>query len=232
MRAAPSLVLAGATGALGQEVLRQLAGSGRFGRVKVLARQPVRSGMARLEVAHQAGDDPETWPPLQADVAAVMFEPPRLFYQREQALWVPSPSQLPALAQWLRRSGVHTLVVVVPHEQGALPQALQAGLANLCEHSISALPFERVVWVRQAQKPKTGESSSGVFHALGRLVLSVFGHMLPESARPLRTTHVAQAVALALQHAPQGVHVLSHDTLRRSLTPGLAQAAPNWFTRP
>jgi hypothetical protein len=224
------LLLAGATGALGTEVLRQLAGSGRFGQVQILAREPMRAGMARLALVHRQGDSPAEWPLTQAEVAAVMFEPPRMFYQREQALWVPSPAQLPALAAWLQRSGVHTLVVVMPHTQGALPQALKAGLATLTEQSVSALPFPRVIWVRSAQKAQPQKDGArGFFHALGRLVLSAFGYMLPESERPLRPSQLAQAVNLALQHAPEGIHVLSHEVVQGSLKQGLAQSAPNWF---
>ena len=44
-----------------------------------------------------------------------------------------------ALAQWLKRCGVHTLVVV-PHAQGRLPDAVKRGLANLDEHALAARP--------------------------------------------------------------------------------------------
>jgi hypothetical protein len=229
---APTLVIAGATGALGNEVLRRLAGSARYGQVQVLAREPVRTGMARVKLAVCQGDDMAQWPTLQADVAVVMFEPPRMFYERERALWVPTAAQLPALATWLQSCGVRTLAVVMPHAQGQLPVALQQGFASLSEQSVSSLGFERVVWVRNAEKRAPAAQAEGFLQRVRDLVLSVFSYMVPASQQPLRATHVAHAVSLALQHAPAGVHVLSHEMLWQASRTDMAQAAKAWFTAP
>ena len=40
-------------------------------------------------------DAPAAWPRTQADVGVVLFDPPRLFHDRERALWTPTPQQLP-----------------------------------------------------------------------------------------------------------------------------------------
>lgn len=226
---APALVIAGATGALGNEVLRRLVGSMRYGQVHVLAREPVRTGLARVALAVHAQEDPAHWPVLQADVGVVMFEAPRMFYQRERALWVPSPTTLPALAAWLRRCGVQTLVVVMPHAQGQLPAALQQGFANLTEQSVSALGFSRLVWLRTAQSQTPAPRPASFLLRLRDAVLSVFSYMVPASQQPLRTAHVAHAVSLALAHAPPGVHVLGHETLWQASQQGMAHAAPHWF---
>lgn len=229
LQRAPTLVIAGATGALGNEVLRRLAGSVRYGHVRVLAREPVRTGMARVELALCQGEPIAQWTPVQADVAVVMFEPPRMFYARERALWVPTATQLPALGAWLQRCGVRTLVVVMPHAQGQLPAALQQGFASLSEQSVSGLGFERVVWVRSAEKRAVVAPAQGFLERVRDLVLSVFSYMVPQSQQPLRTVHVAHAVSLALQHAPTGVHVLSHEMLWQASRTGMAQAAKAWF---
>lgn len=228
---APTLLIAGATGALGNEVLRRLVGSSRFGQVKVLARETVRAGMARVSLVVQAQADPARWPTLQADVAVVMFEPPRMFYQRERALWVPTPESLPALAQWLHRCGVRTIAVVMPHAQGQLPQALQAGFASLSEQCVSSLGFERVVWVRNAQAPQPTSPAPRLLERVRDLVLSVFSYMVPQSQRPVRTTHVAHAVSLALRHAPSGVHVMGHALLWQASVEGVATVVPHWFSQ-
>lgn len=229
LQRAPTLVIAGATGALGNEVLRRLVGSARYGQVRVLSREPVRTGMARVELAVCQGEPIAQWTLVQADVAVVMFEPPRMFYQRERALWVPTAEQLPALGAWLHRCGVQTLVVVMPHAQGQLPAALQQGFASLSEQSVSGLGFERVVWVRSAEKRAVVAPAQGFLERVRNLVLSVFSYMVPQSQQPLRTTHVAHAVSLALQHAPPGVHVLSHEMLWQASRTDLAQAAKAWF---
>lgn len=229
---APTLLIAGATGVLGNEVLRRLVGSARYGQVQVLAREPVRAGMARVALALCPGDSPLDWPLLHADVAVVMFEPPRMFYERERALWVPTAQQLPALAQWLRRCGVETLVVVMPHAQGRMPAALQQGFASLSEQAVSALGFACVVWLRSAEKPVPAPRPTAWALRVRDLVLSVFSYMVPASQQPLRTVHVAHAVSLVLQHAPAGVHVLGHTQLWQASREGMVHAARGWFAAP
>src|SRR5690606_5780524 len=108
-----------------------------------------------------------------ADTGLVLFEPPRLFFDRERALWTPRPEQLPALAQWMRRSGVRTLAVVLPHAQGRLPEALKRGLASLDEQAVAALGFERLLIVRSARKPEAGVAA-GLLPAVARWMHSVF----------------------------------------------------------
>lgn len=227
--AAPTLLIAGATGALGNEVVRRLVGSARYGHVRVLAREPVRTGMARVELSLCSGDDPTQWIPAPADVAVVMFEPARMFYERERALWVPTPDNLAALAGWLKRCGVTSLVVVMPHAQGQLPVALQQGFASLSEQLVSALEFERVVWLRSAERRETGVRPAGILMRARDLVLSVFSYMVPQSQQPLRTVHVAHAVSLALQHAPLGVHVLGHHMLWQASQGNMAHFVRDWF---
>ena len=138
---------------LGNEVLRRLAGSSRFAHTRVLAKEPMATSVAQVRIL-EVVDDLQAWQRLPdshgADVGVVMFEPPRPYYHRERTLWTPAPEQLLALAQWLKRSGVHTLVVVVPHAQGRLPDAVKRGLANLDEQAFAAVGFDRLLLVRSA----------------------------------------------------------------------------------
>lgn len=141
--AQPRLLIAGATGVLGNAVLRRLVGMHRASHTSVLATEPISAGMRHVSAQVVAGDVTQ-WPVVDgmADTALVMFDPPRMFYDRERALWTPAPSQLPALAAWLHRSGVRTLAVVLPHAQGTLPEALKRGLAIMDEHALAALGFD------------------------------------------------------------------------------------------
>src|SRR5688500_19581687 len=100
-----TLLIAGATGALGQELVRRLAGRHRFAHTRVLAREPIRDGLRGVETVQAAGPDIAHWPRTAADAALVLFEPPRLYYDRERALWTPEPAQLPALRSEERRAG-------------------------------------------------------------------------------------------------------------------------------
>ena len=156
--ALPRFLIAGATGVLGNAVVRRLVGMHRARHTDVLATMPMRQGIRHVgshvvPPARPEGDDFSTWSLLAADIAIVMFDPPRMFYGREKALWTPTPHQLPALGAWLADCGIHTLAVVLPHAQGTLPDSLKHGLANLDEQALAALPIERLILVRSPQKP-------------------------------------------------------------------------------
>jgi hypothetical protein len=224
----PRLVIAGATGALGNEVLRRLAGSSAFGVTQVLAREPIRAGMRGVQTLLVPSDAPEHWPRTRADVGVVLFDPPRLFYDRERALWTPAPPQLPALARWLRSAGVRTLAVVLPHAPGRLPAALKQGLATLDEQSVASLGFERLLILRSAQKPAAPTHA----HALQRLanwMLGVVKYMVPSSEQPVRAVKVAELLATALRIAPAGIHVAAPELVWQAAQGDVEDVARRWL---
>ncbi len=210
----PRLIVAGATGVLGAEVLRRLAGGNAFAHTQVLAKEPMATSVAQVSMLDASGDL-VAWQPVTAQVAVVMFEPPRLYYQRERALFTPEPGQLLSLAQWLRRCGVHTLVVVVPHSQGRLPDAVKRGLANLDEQALSAVGFERLLLVRAAQKTPSA-AASGFLNQLAAWMLSTLSYMIPATEQPVRPTKLAEFIDAAWHQLPIGTHVASPELLWRS----------------
>lgn len=204
----PDLLIAGACGALGNAVLRRLVGVHRYAHTVVLAREAVQQSMRLLSLHLVAGEITD-WPvALQCDVAVIMFEPPRMYYERERALWTPQPDELTALATWLQRCGASTLVVVLPHAQGSLPESLKRGLASLDEQALASLGFERLLILRSAQKPAELRHT----HPLDRLahwMLSIFSFMVPSQEQPVRPTKIAEIVDALLQSAPSGITVLA-----------------------
>ena len=224
------LVIAGATGALGNEVLRRLVGLQQFAATQVLAREPITAGVRGVGATLVPSDDPQAWPPGGADTGVVLFDPPRLFYQRERALWTPTPQQLPALAQWMRRSGVRTLAIVLPHAQGRLPESLKRGLANLDEHAVATLGFERLLIVRSAQKPR-GDGVRGWLPALARWMLSITRYMVPSREQPVRSPKVAEFVSAALQLAPPGIHIAASELVWSAAQGDVREAVRTWLAR-
>ncbi len=233
--AKPRLVVAGATGALGSEVLHRLAGHGHYAHTEVLAQEPMTTGLASLSMALVGQAEPDTienWPPLPlaAQVAVVMFEPPRLYHDRERALWTPELHQLLPLAQWLRRCGVHTLAVVMPHAQGSLPDALKYGLASLDEQAVTALGFERVLLVRSAHK-MTPPVQAGFFNKTAAWMLSTVSYMIPQTVQAIRPSRLAEFIEAALRVLPLGTHVASPELLWQAANPQTAHlktgAAPS-----
>ena len=206
----PVLVVAGAGGALGTEVLRRLAGQHRFEATWVLAREPITAGL-RAVAALLVPDAPcAQWEVTPADTGLVMFDPPRLFNDRERALWTPQPEQLTDVAAWMRRGGVRTLLVVLPHDAGRLPEALKRGLASLDEQSVAALGFERLLIIRTARKP-VGAGRTSVLQGLAHWMLSIMKYMIPSREQPVRAMKVAEFVTAALDLAPPGVHVAASE---------------------
>ncbi|HVZ46803.1 MAG TPA: hypothetical protein VHA82_23555 [Ramlibacter sp.] len=226
--ARPRLVIAGATGLMGTEMLRQLAGCGAFAHTQVLAREPIRTGLRGVDATIVPCDEPAEWPKLRADVAVVLFDPPRMYYERERALWTPQPRQLPALARWLRESGVETLAVVLPHDQGRLPEALKRGLASMDEQAVAALHFERLIIVRSPRKPSAPDPAS-LFARVAQLMLSILRYMVPASEQPVRAAKVAQLVAFALRSAPPGIHIAAPELVWRAGQGTLAEVAGQWL---
>jgi hypothetical protein len=222
------LVIAGATGALGNEVLRRLVGLQMFGQAQVLAREPITAGLRSVQALVVAGGDPRHWPPLAADTAVVMFDPPRLFYQRERALWTPQPEDLPALARWLRAGGVRTLAIVMPHTQMRLPEALKRGLAGIDEHAVAALGFERLLIVRTPQKPSSPQGGH-LLVGLANWMLSALKYMVPTHEQPVRAVKVAEFVAHALQLAPPGIHVAAPETVWQAAQGDVREAVASWL---
>lgn len=224
----PHLLIAGATGTLGNEVLRQLAGAPAFGSAQVLAREPIKTGLRGVDVTLVGAGPPAGWTPATADTGIVLFDPPRLFYDRERALWTPRPEDLPGVAAWMRASGVRTLAVVLPHAQGRLPEGLKRGLASLDEQAVAALGFERLLILRSPQKPGT-HAPANLPQRIARFMLSVFQYMVPSSEQPVRAAKMAELLAVALQIAPRGIHVAAPETVWRAAQGDLRAVAAEWL---
>jgi hypothetical protein len=226
--AGPRLLIAGATGVLGNEVLRRLVGSGDYGVAQVLAREPITAGLRGVRATLVPSDAPQDWPPAAADVAVVLFDPPRMFYERERALWTPTPAQLLPLARWLRAGGVRTLAVVLPHAPGQLPEALKRGLATLDEQAVAGLGFERLLILRSAQKPPPAPEPR-VLARLAHWMLGIFKYMVPSAEQPVRAVKVAELLAVALRLAPPGIHVAAPELVWQAAQQDVRTVARLWL---
>ena len=227
-----TLLIAGATGALGQDLLHRLAGSHRHAHVRVLVSEPMHDGLPGVESCLCPPLPIAQWPPTSAQAAIVAFDAPRLYHGRERALWLPDPEQLPALARWLRGCGVQTLVIVQPHDQGRLPEALKRGLANLDEQAVVACGFERLLILRSARKPAAAQRASRP-ERLAAWMLGTLSYMVPSSEQPVRPSKLAELVDLALRIAPPGVHIAAPEVVWRAAQPGAMQAvAREWLGAP
>ncbi len=217
----PRLLLAGAGGALGHEVLEAMLACGRYASVGVLTRAPLQPGLHKLQAV--PFDDHGRLP--ACDVALVVFDRGLDRYGRDEAWHLPEPPGLPALARRLRTSGVHTLVVVCPIAPVLLPAALQHGLADLDEQAVAGLGFERLLFVRPTQDAGAA-APAGWPERLARWMLSQLRYMLPQREQPLRAASVAAFVAEVLRQwrdAAPGTRVAAAPLLWQAAQAGRLQ---------
>lgn len=206
-----SVLVAGGGGALGSAVLEQLLGARAFAPLTVLVTQDFHASMHGLVPLRVESFDAR--PAAHAALGIVVFDRERHANGRDAAFWRPDPAQLPALAAWLRMLGVRDLIVVMPHDAGRLPQALQQGLANLDEQAVAALGFEHVVILRSAQAPDGLGASRGL-QWLADAVLAQLRLMTPQRLQPVRAAKVAAlvaALAVRLHDAPPGARVMAAE---------------------
>jgi hypothetical protein len=210
--AMPRVLVLGGGGALGARVVERLLSARRCQAVGVWTVQPLRvalRGLVPLADADFTGFRPDT--------AVVVFDRARHANGREAAFGQPQPADLPALATRLRHLGVASLVVVVPHAPGLLPQALKAGLASLDEGAVAALGFAHLVFMRSAQAGAAADATAAPPPArLARWLLGQLHWMVPQGDQPVRTDTVARVaarLAVVLPQATPGTRVLPPDVL-------------------
>lgn len=215
--AAPTVLVAGAGGALGSAVLEALLAGRRFAHVEVLATRALTVAMNGLEPVVVDGFDDLAAPVgvSRADTAVIVFDRERHANGRELAFLRPQPHELPALARWLLARGVKRLVVVLPHTPAGLPEALKRGLANLDELATAALGFEHLVFVRSAQKQGHARAERWL-QRLADGVLAQMQMMVASTNQPVRASKVAHFVcelAAQLPASPAGTRVASPELL-------------------
>jgi hypothetical protein len=222
------LLIAGATGPLGHELLQRAFGMQRLGACEVLVREPMKVGVRGVTATVVPETDPSRWPVSPAHAGLILFEPARDFHGRERALWVPTPEQLPALARWMRACGVTTLAVVLPHARGRLPDALRHGLANLDEHAVASLGFNCVVFVRAPHAPQAAAGLNPLA-TLADKMLSIFKYMVPSTEQPVRAARLAELIVAALELAPPGIHVAAPHQLWQAADADPQAAVRQWL---
>lgn len=226
---APRRVLViGAAGPLGGQVLTALLAGGRLAGVLALVSQSLGVAMQGLQAWQVDGrfdaQVPGSALPAHTDTAVLVFDREGSRHGREAAFVRPQPAQLPALAAWLQALGVRRLVLVLPHAPGLLPQALRAGLASVDEQSVAALGFDQLVLVRAARAevaaPGHGLSAPA---RLAQALLTQLQWLVPQREQAMRAARVAELVAALVRGLPSmrhGTRVLAPEQLWDWAQPG------------
>lgn len=202
---APGVLVCGGAGVLGGALLEALLVARRHAEVSVLVTQPLQTAMRGLHTVTWDEHERTPLPPT----TVIVFDRERGINGRELAFYRPQPEQLPLLAIRLHARGVRHLLVVMPHTQAMLPEALKRGLASLDEQAVAALGFEHLVFVRSAQAPQQVRHRHPA-QRLAHWMLSQLQMMVPERQRPVRAQKVADfaaRLAAVLPQSPPGTRV-------------------------
>lgn len=200
--AGPRVLVVGGAGALGSVVLEQLLGDRHFAQVSVLVTQPLQMALRGLHTV--LWGHPVDAAPALDRTALVVFDRERSANGREQAFFRPQPEQLPEIAAWLKVRGVRHLLVVMPHTQATLPDALKRGLASLDEQAVAALGFDHLVFMRSAQPP-AAHRHAHLAQRLAHWMLSQLQLMVPQRERPVQVRKLAQFAAQLAAQLPASV---------------------------
>jgi uncharacterized protein YbjT (DUF2867 family) len=220
MGAPSSLLLAGATGLIGREVLQQAAGAGR----EVLAwvrRAPdaaawPHGGAVRFEVVDFAA-----LPPLKdlpAPTSAVCALGTTLAVAGSQAAFrAVDFSAVLAFAQAAKAAGVKRLAVV--SALGADPSSsnFYSRVKGEAEEALKGLGFAQLVLARPSLLMGNRDTLGQPARRLEALALRLSGPLsalVPRSVRPIHAADVARALLRSLDQGPQGVVVLSSGQMQ------------------
>lgn len=226
------VLVAGGSGVLGAAVLEHLLGERSFVQVGVLVTQALNTALSGLAPVVWSGGQAPLPTPLGCRTAVVVFDRERHANGRELAFLRPEPADLPVLAAWLHASGVRHLLVVLPLDVAALPQALRQGLSNLDEQAVAAMGFDHLVFMRAAQAP-AGARPAHPGERLARWMLSQLQMMVPQRDKPVRAAKVAALatqVAAQLAGSPPGTRVLPSELVwEAAQVKDIAGLAADWL---
>ena len=206
-------------GALGEELLAGLVGSGRYATVHVAVEQPIGSATARFR-PWVVGDGV-----VLADDAYVCITGAETLVPKATPMQRVEAENVVAAARTARDCGASRLVLVSP-----LPALLQLNaashtLSSASEVEIAEMGFGTLLVIRPTADSATppGGWFAGIVRTLTRMVLEI---MLPQRVQALRARTAAAAILEAAERAMAGIHVLGAQELAAIVEETMPGALP------
>jgi uncharacterized protein YbjT (DUF2867 family) len=209
-------IVAGATGLVGQELVRQLAAEGTWAEVRALVRRPLPAELTRPPV-------------VTVHVDYARLEPP--------PDWAAADHVFCALGTTMRQAGSAAAFRQVDFDYPlALARAVQSRRARhfLLVSAVGAAPDSRVFYNRvkgEVEAAITALDFRSVTIArpslllghrrearLGEQLGKVLGILAPPRWRPVSAARVARALVQAAKQDAAGVHILENRDLRAAVT--------------
>lgn len=216
----PTALLAGATGLVGQALLRQLARDPHVGAIKALVRRPpqgidaarVQACMADFDrLAEQAAAHPD-W--FTADwVFCALGTTIKKAGSQEAFRRVDHDYPL-ALAKLARAQGARHFLLVSALGADARSRVFYSRVKGELEQALRALGFESLT----IAQPSFLDGPRQEFRLGERLALPL-ARLVPGAWKPVHVDHVAAALIAAAHRGAPGAQVLSNKALRASTLP-------------
>ena len=206
-------------GALGEELLAALVGSGRYATVHAGVDQPIGSAAARFR-AWVVGDGV-----VLADDAYICITGDETFVPKATPMHRVAAGDVVAAARTARDCGASRLVLVSP-----LPALLQLNaashtLSSASEVEISEMEFQTLLVIRPTADAtrEAGGWFAGIVRTFTRMVLEI---MLPQRVQALRASVAASAIVHAVERAGPGIHVFGAADLAAIVEATMPGALP------
>jgi hypothetical protein len=217
-----SALALGVVGALGEELLAALIGSGRYATVHVGVEQPIGTATARFR-PWVVGDGV-----VVADEAYVCITGAGALLPKASPMVRVRPDGAVAAARTARECGARRLVLVSPLSALLQLNAAAHTLSSADEVEIAGLGFESLLVVRPTSDAADAAAAAGnrvqrAVRSLARMVLEI---MLPQQVLPLRARTAALAIMEAARRAGPGIHVLGAVELSLIVAETMPEALP------
>lgn len=207
----PTVLLVGATGLVGQQLLQRLAQDPAVGTVRALVRRPIEAPSAKVQVCVANFDRLEAhtdW--LAADwVFCALGTTIATAGSRAAFRQVDFDYPL-QVAQLAKAQGARRFMLVSAAGANARSRIFYSRVKGELEEAIAALGFESATFAQPSFL--AGERAEV---RLGERIALKLGWLMPELYRPVEARQVAQALLNAAKTGPMGVHRLSNTAMRR-----------------
>lgn len=208
-----SVLLAGASGRLGERVLGRLLASSAYQRIHVLTSEAMPSTESKLVPLPQTD-----WRTAVDDVIVVVSDPAAgasLPRKRTDIFSSLAPDAVLPLAEQARQLGVSRFMLVTPIDVLSQPSAIRAQLADVMEAQLHQLGFSSLLLVRPSDY-EIRQRAAGIGQRFwSMLIHTVSGLMAGERHTPMSMEDTAKAVVQAMLDSAPGLQIIEMDRLHQ-----------------
>lgn len=212
------VLLAGGTGAVGQELLARLATHPGVPALKVLLRRPfpLPAGAQALHTSWQDLAEHPEW--FEVDTVFCALGTTIRQAGSQEAFRQVDHDHVLALARHAKAQGVRQFLVVSALGADAASRVFYNRVKGEMEQGLAAIGFESLT-VAQPSLLLGERAEFRLGERLGQWGSRLAGGLMPARYRPVHVAQVAAALIDASQHPQPGLHVLDNIQLRKNPAP-------------